>query len=130
MNHKFFHNFIFCGQVGWCLECFWTGLSSLINGDLKLQSKTSLWMFPIYGLASFIHPISKKMKNQNVFIRGGVYAFFILLIEFITGSLLKSFKACPWDYSNSRFHIDGIIRLDYIPVWFLVGLFFEKLLKR
>lgn len=131
MKHNLFTKFLFCGIVGWCLECFWTGLGSICkrNKDLKLTSHTSLWMFPIYGMAAFIYPLSRKLKSRCALVRGGVYAFLILIIEFLSGELLKKFRACPWDYSKSRFNVDGVIRIDYIPVWFFVGLLYEKLLN-
>lgn len=36
--------------------------------------------------------------------------------------------ACPWDYSDAALNYKGIIRLDYAPVWFIVGLIYEKML--
>ena len=35
-----------------------------------------------------------------------------------------------WDYSRAKFNIKGVIRLDYAPLWFTAGLFFEKFLKK
>lgn len=120
--------FIFCGSLGWCFEVFWTGLGSLFHHDKKLIGRTSLHMFPIYGTAVIIPPIHKLIKKANVFIRGSVYALCIFLTEFISGSFLKKHNACPWDYSGSVFNYKGIIRLDYAPVWFIVGLIYEKFL--
>lgn len=87
-------------------------------------------MFPIYGMAAFLNPVCKKLKDKSALIRGGVYAFFIFIAEFSTGNLLKKFGACPWDYSNAKLNYKGLIRLDYAPAWFLVGLYYEKLLNR
>lgn len=130
MKQNLFTKFLLCGFTGWCLECFWTGLGSLCKKEKnpKLTCQTSLWMFPIYGMAALIHPLSKKLKSQCAFVRGGVYSILIVTTEFLTGEILKKFRACPWDYSKSRFNVDGVIRFDYIPVWFFVGLFYEKLL--
>ena len=36
---------------------------------------------------------------------------------------------CPWDYSQCRANIHGLIRLDFAPLWFAVGLLFEQLTK-
>jgi hypothetical protein len=49
--------------------------------------------------------------------------------EYLAGSLLTRHRACPWDYGESRFNINRLIRLDYAPYWFGAGLFFEKLLS-
>lgn len=122
------NKFIFCGIIGWCLEIFWTGLHSFEMGRRDLMGHSSLWMFPIYGCAAIISPLSKLYRKCRTFTRGIIYMLHIFLGEYISGSLLKKYHMCPWDYSKSRFHINGVIRLDYAPVWFLTGLLYEKLL--
>lgn len=127
----FIYNFIRCGFVGWCLECFWTGLGSLFQGeDKKLTCRTSILMFPIYGMAAVIAPFSRLFQNKNALFRGSLYTALIYSTEYLTGFYLKKKDACPWDYSNARYNIKGLIRLDYAPVWFVVGLFYEHLLGR
>ena len=60
-------NFIKCGVYGWGFECLWTGLHSIVSREnKKLTCRTSMWMFPIYGMASLIQPIHKLLKNTNV----------------------------------------------------------------
>ena len=126
---SFFKNFILCGMGGWCMECFWTGLHSVISHkDPFLYCRTSVWMFPIYGMAVFIGPLSQQLKDRPLLLRGFIYMFLIFTIEFSTGEILKRYHACPWNYSSSQFHFDGVIRLDYAPVWFVVGLIYEYLL--
>lgn len=124
------NNFIKCGITGWCIEVIWTGLNNLKHHDKKLLANTSLIMFPIYGCASIIKPIYSLIKNKNFVFRGLIYSTIIYLGEFLSGSFLKKRNMCPWDYSQSKYNINGIIRLDYIPVWFLTGLLYEKLLKK
>lgn len=124
------NKFILCGLTGWCLEIFWTGFLSFRRRQMKLEGRSSIWMFPIYGMAAFLSPISRVMKGTAFWKRGLVYTCFIFLAEFVTGSLLKEHNMCPWDYSRSRFNVRGVIRLDYAPLWFLTGLLYEKLLQR
>ncbi len=51
----------------------------------------------------------------------------IFVIEAIAGLLLKVFTGrCPWDYSYARWHVGGVIRLDYAPVWFAFGMVLER----
>lgn len=120
--------FIIYGLSGWCIEVFWTGLSSLLKGNIKLQGWTYIWMFPIYGLAVFIEPIHDMIRSWPVVLRGGVYAALIFAVEYSTGWLLKVLTGlCPWDYSGTPFSINGFIRLDYAPAWFAAGLLFEML---
>ncbi len=53
----------------------------------------------------------------------------IFAAELGSGSILRYFHVCPWDYSKNPVNYQGLIRLDYAPVWFAVGLFFEKILS-
>lgn len=126
------HKFVQCGALGWCLEIFWTGLHALHAQDFRLMGHSSLWMFPIYGMASCIAPISEKLQRKNVPLaaRGIVYTIGIFTAEYMTGFLLKHFNLCPWDYTGCPGSIQGLIRLDYAPVWFCTGLFYEKILSK
>ena len=117
--------FITFGLIGWCMEVFWTGLGSLIRKDFRATSTTSIWMFFIYGSAALFTPVISAISPLPLLLRGLIYTFCIFGIEYSTGILLKRFQICPWDYSHSRYSIQGVIRLDYTPVWFVVGLGFE-----
>lgn len=120
-------NFIKCGIMGWCMEVVFTGLHSVARHDPKMMGQTSILMFPIYGAAAFLGPISTLLKNHHIWVRGAVYTCCIFTAEYISGTLLKKRKMCPWDYSKAKLNINGLIRLDYAPLWFTAGLIFEKL---
>lgn len=122
-------DFLKCGMLGWGMEIFWTGLHALESENWKLTGYSSLWMFPIYGMAAFIGPVSKKLKNLPLALRGSIYMMGIFTVEYLSGMFLKHYNLCPWDYSDSPFQYKGVIRLDYAPVWFLVGIIYEKFLK-
>lgn len=120
--------FIFYGLAGLCAEVLWTGLGSILKGDIKLTGSTFLWMFPIYGFAIFLEPIHDRIRSLPFFIRGGVYMILIFAAEFTSGLLLrKILGVCPWNYINNPLSIYGVITLSYIPVWFTAGLLFEKM---
>ena len=121
------NNFIKCGICGWCLELLWTGFLSFRRRDKTLSGRSSLWMFPIYGMAAFLAPLSKMISKFGFWMRGVIYAVAIFCTEYLTGRFLKERGCCPWDYSSSRFQVDGVIRLDYAPLWFFCGLLFERL---
>lgn len=110
------------------MEIFWTGLHAFRVRNLKLIGRSSLWMFPIYGSAAFLTPVMQKMRGASLIRRGLVYMSCIFLGEYASGILLKRRDMCPWDYSRTPWHFRGVIRLDYAPVWFLVGLFYEHIL--
>lgn len=122
-------NFILCGIFGWCIEILWTAFEKFRRRDMKLIGNTSIWMFPIYGMASLFAPIYRFIQRANIIVRGFVYMLSIFTAEYATGYILKRHDMCPWDYSKCKYNINGLVRLDYAPLWFLVGLVFEKLVN-
>ncbi len=54
----------------------------------------------------------------------------IFFVEFLSGSFFQKLHICPWDYSHVPLQYKGVIRLDYAPLWFFTGLFFEWLLRQ
>ena len=122
------HKFILCGTIGWCMEIFWTAFNSFRRRELKLMGKTSIWMFPIYGSAALLAPVYRRIRSKSIWLRGMIYTVCIYLTEFFTGSFLKKYNLCPWDYSKAKLNYKGLVRLDYLPLWFLTGLLYEKVL--
>lgn len=123
-------NFAVCGLTGWCMEILYTALGSLRKKDFKLIGNTSVLMFPIYGMASLIGTLYPKLKKYPPFLRSGIYGVGILSFEYLSGSFLKKHEMCPWDYSDAKFNINGLIRLDYLPLWMGAGMIFERILTR
>ena len=126
---KILLKFINCGILGWCIEIIFTSLDSLRKKDFKLMGNTSIWMFPIYGSFCLLSPLLCIFKKMHWFIRGFLYTILIFTGEYVAGKWLNKKNMCPWDYSCSKWNIDRIIRLDYAPLWFLLGLLFERLLS-
>lgn len=124
--------FLFFGMLGWCAEILWTGFCSLLAGDSALTAKTYLWMFPIYGVAAWAAPLFLALRRDcPLWQRCGVYVLAIFAVEFLAGALLQGLTgACPWDYGAGDFSVMGYIRLDYAPLWALLGLFFEEVCVR
>lgn len=125
----FFKNFLKCGLAGWCIEILFTSLDSLRRRDMTLKGNTSIWMFPIYGSAAALKPLSRLLAKKSPWLRGFTYMGLIFSAEYLSGSFLAKHKLCPWDYRRSRWNIGRVIRLDYAPCWFLAGLLFEQLLS-
>ncbi|MBE5882869.1 MAG: hypothetical protein E7291_00345 [Lachnospiraceae bacterium] len=130
VSNNFSKNFLRCGLIGWCMEIIFTALNSLRRRDFRLQGTTSIWMFPIYGCAAFLKPISLLLKSRPFWVRGLTYMSLIFSAEFLTGSLLQRRALCPWDYQRSRWNIRRLVRLDYAPYWFGAGLLFEQMLAK
>lgn len=126
---KFFQNFIHCGLLGWFLEILFTAFHAFRRRDLTLPGTTSVWMFPIYGMAALLAPLCRLIRNRSLLFRGLAYTSLIFAGEFLTGMWLNRRKLCPWNYERSRWHLAKVIRLDYAPCWFVTGLLFERLLR-
>jgi len=122
--------FLIYGALGWCMEFLWTGFHSLKDKDYKMTATTSIWMFFIYGMVVFFEPVCDLLAGLPIIIRGGVYVLCIFGIEYLTGGFLRRLGTCPWDYTGSRFSINGLIRLDYAPAWFLAGIIFETVYRQ
>ena len=60
---QFLINFCRCGIAGWCLEVMFTSVDSIMAGDWRLMGRTSLIMFPIYGMGALLGPISGMMDS-------------------------------------------------------------------
>jgi len=138
---EFFYNFLKCGVAGWCMEIVVTSFESIAARDMRLMGRTSLLMFPIYGMGALLGPISRgvdkwiggedKLTLKDKFWRHGFGDMVLIFCaEYLTGSFLRARNICPWDYSGRIFNIDGLIRLDFAPYWFAAGLLFEKITLR
>ena len=120
--------FVIYGLSGWILETLFTGFASLFRGDLTMFAWTYIWMFPIYGLAIFLEPIHERIRDIPAVFRGGIYMVLIFAAEYLSGRILiVIIGKCPWNYGNSPLTVEGIITATFIPIWFLVGLAFERL---
>lgn len=139
MTKKLAGDFLKCGVAGWCLEVIFTSAESVLRGDWRLMGRTSLLMFPIYGLGAFLGPITRRLdlwiadgaiRPADRAVRHGMlYMVLIFLVEYTTGAWLTTRGICPWDYSGRHSNVNGLIRLDFAPLWFGTGLLFENLTK-
>ncbi len=111
------------------MEVIWTGIGSVLKGDVRLRSTTYLWMFPIYGAAVFLEPIHNAIRFMPWLVTGCIWLLIIWAVEYAAGwSIKRMVGLCPWDYTGStKYQINGFIRLDYAPAWFAAGLLFERL---
>jgi hypothetical protein len=117
--------------AGVSLEVAFTAMKNIRGGDRRLAGHSYLWMFPIYGLAyplfAWLWPV---VEGWPVLLRGGVYVVGFFAIEYGSGWILRrALGQCPWEegYRAARWGVHGLIRLDYAPAWFAVGLLFERL---
>jgi len=124
--------FVFFAVIGVAHEVFWTSIFNYFKTkNLKLVGMSSLWMFPIYGGIVFIVIfVLKFFSGYPWWAKGFIYMFLIFLWEYVSGFILKkTIGVVPWDYSkgkgSKRYHLHGLICLEYAPVWFVEGLIAE-----
>ena len=124
---KILKRFIIYGITGLVLEIIYTGLASLLKGDLSMHGNTFLVMIPIYGLAAFLEPLHGYLRSDPWWLRGLIYLALIWITEYLCGVLLKIvLGSCPWHYCD-LLNINGYITFRMAPEWFLTGLGFEYL---
>lgn len=144
-RQKLIQDFLKCGTAGWCLEILFTSAESVITQDWRLMGKTSLLMFPIYGLGALLGPLCRMADHwldagiwemgrvsvrDLVFRHGMLDMVLIFLAEYLFGTFLRFFGICPWDYTGRPMNVNGLIRLDFAPLWFGTGLLFEWITKK
>lgn len=125
---NFFRDFLKCGIAGWCIEILFTAMNSLRRRDMTLKGNTSLWMFPIYGSIAFLKPLFTLLKPLHFIIRGIIYAICIFFGEYVSGRWLTKRDICPWNYKKHKWHVNEVIRLDFLPCWAAAGLAYEHML--
>lgn len=111
------------GLAGWALD------SLFVAAHTGRRRPSSLLNIPVYALAQpLFEPVHDRVRRRHVAVRGAAYGVGILGVEYASGRLLRraSGKA-PWDYGRARFAVDGLVRLDYLPLWSLFGLGLERL---
>ena len=127
--------FVVYGAFGWCAEIVWTACYAAVAArrakkavDLRLVGRTYLWMFPIYGAGGLLFEIAHAMVADWPWaMRGLLYMLGCFAVEAASGAAIKLVTGkIPWDYSYARWNIAGLVRLDYIPVWFVFGLLLER----
>lgn len=115
--------FLIYGLAGWAIDslfvCIGTGR----------RRPSSLLNVPVYGLAQpLFEPVHDRTRRRPLPQRAAMYGAGILAVEYSSGWLLRWLVGyVPWDYSRARFAIDGLVRLDYLPLWAAYGLGLERL---
>ena len=115
-------HFLKCGVTGWCMEVVFTSVESILAHDWRLMGRTSLLVDRWIG--------ERDVSVRDRTIRHGMlYMVLIFVGEYLSGAWLRSRGICPWDYSGSQTSINGLIRLDFAPLWFGAGLLFERITR-
>jgi len=88
--------------------------------DLTLRTNIYFWMIPIYGFSYvLLNAVYQKLVAFPILFQLLILTVSIFVIEYSTGFALQQIIGkCPWEYKIG-YHLHGLIRLDYIPVWML-----------
>ena len=119
--------------VGVAMEVAFTAFADLTAApDWRLRGQSYVWMFPIYALAwPALLLLRPRVGHWHVLGRGALYVAFLYIVEYLSGWALRfATGACPWDYGNARWAVQGVIRLDYAPGWLAAVLLFEQVFRR
>lgn len=94
-----------------------------------LRFRTSPWMLPVYSLLLPLYePVHDRLRTRPWPQRAAVYGGGFLAVEYASGALFRRFLGrIPWDYTDARFGVHDLIRLDYFFQWAAAGLALEPL---
>jgi hypothetical protein len=130
---KYLALFLIMGCIGITVEIFFTAIYDIVNHTnkgLTLEGHSYIWMFPLYGITALAFPLlTKALHRFHWWGRGLLYGVGILIIEYISGAALRHYTgSCPWEYKEGM-HINGLIRLDFYPLWVLFGVGVEAVIN-
>jgi Putative ABC-transporter type IV len=94
-----------------------------------VRFRTSLWMLPVYSLLLPLYePVHDRLRARPWPLRGATYGAGFLAVEYASGAFFRrALGRVPWDYTEARFNVDDLIRLDYFFQWAAAGLALEPL---
>lgn len=111
------------GLVGWAVD------SLYVAARTGSRRPSSLLNVPVYALAQpLFEPAHDRLRMRPAPVRALAYGAGILVVEYASGRMLRRLVGhAPWDYTGARFAIDGLVRLDYLPLWAGFGIGLEQL---
>ena len=94
-----------------------------------VRFRTSPWMLPIYSLLlPLFEPVHDAVRDRSWATRGTVYGLGFLGVEYGSGAAFRRVLGdAPWDYSDAKYHLHGLVRPDYFFQWAAMGLALEPL---
>jgi hypothetical protein len=118
--------FLAYGLGGWAVD------SLFVWARTGRRRPSSLLNVPVYGLAQpLFEPAHERLRHRPIAVRAAAYGGGILGVEYASGWALRRLGGhAPWDYTGERLAIDGLVRLDYLPLWAVFGLGLERVHDR
>lgn len=134
LSHLLFEMFLFAVfalglEVVFTSACDWKQ-----DRRRLLMGYSSLWYAPLYAIAPlFLHVAGAYVFGLPFWLRGALYAAVIFAVEYLgmlALRLLLGASPSQEHYYKARWNIHGLIRLDYFPAMFFMGLIFEWVFSR
>ncbi len=116
--------------LGLVVENVFTGVSAILDGDVRAPTRSYLWMPVVWALGGFFfHFLGPWVAHvPQYWLRGLVWTLATYVLEFGSGLLLlATIRVVPWDYrSRTRgAALWGTINWRYLPYWLTLGMFVE-----
>ena len=111
-----------------CFTALWNYSTS---PDPRLMGESSIWSIWVYGMGGLVYELGlwrRGVRHRNILLRIMVSVAYTYLWEYCNGWVLRLFGACPWDYTERRWNVHGLITFEYAPAWIFAGLLHEKLM--
>lgn len=133
-SHLSFEMVLFA-VLGLGFEVIFTSITDIRKDKRRfMMGYSSLWYAPLYALAPLLLNLTSGwLFTVSFWVRGVVYALVIFGVEYVGMLFLRLLLgASPSQehYYTSRWNIHGLIRLDYFPAMFLMGLAFEVVFRQ
>lgn len=131
--HLLFEMILF-GVLGLGIECVFTGASDYVTDRKKhLMGYSSVWYIPLYAMTPlFFNLTHEVLFSLPLIVRGLLYVPLFFGIEYTAMfALRKLLGSSPSQesYYKSRWNIHGLIRLDFAPAFFVLGLLLESVYR-
>lgn len=114
-------------------EIMFTGIwEFVVTGKWQLMGVSSMWSFLVYGFGAFFSEyIYHYLRSIRLplLARCLVYVFVTYSWELSCGLVMDCFGARNWDYTAFDYDFMGIITLEYAPIWFCAGLYYEYIMS-
>lgn len=104
-----------------------------LKGNTTLHGGVSLYMMPVWSLMGCLLPLliyATKSWRFPFFLRVLTYVIAFLAVEYFSGLFYRQLGLHIWDYSHFRYHLHGLICLNYAVPWFFVCCFAEYVYSR
>lgn len=121
--------FLAYGLIGALVEAaFSSAVASVGAGRPVRRGPSTPLMIGLYGLAlPLFEPLHDRLRGRPPWLRASAYAAGIITVEALSGwAWRRATGRVPWEY-RSGLAVDGVTRLDYFPLWAIVGLAAERL---